>query len=112
MAASECKRAGIASGTPCPAGFVLVEPLQGDSSVAEARRLQVAAPCRRRGLGRQLMARVERHCREHGGFTKIVLSTITLHEKALRLYEACGFERRGPEKVHGTVRVVRFEKAL
>jgi GNAT superfamily N-acetyltransferase len=79
------------------AGMAGVE--RHDHECAELRRMAVAKPHRRTGIGRALLSTVESFCR-HSGYRRIVLSTSELQLPAARLYESSGY------------RLLREEKAL
>lgn len=63
-------------------GFFGLEPAGEDSS--ELRRMYVAPECRRRGVGRTLLAEAERLC-VLAGLRRLVLSTSELQPAALSL---------------------------
>jgi GNAT superfamily N-acetyltransferase len=65
------------------------DPYHGDTRVGRVRRLYVASPLRRRGIGRLLVATVIETARE--SFAQLRLRTD--REPAARFYEALGFRR-------------------
>lgn len=71
-------------------GMVGVE--RHSERTAELRRMAVAAPHRRRGLGRQLLHTAEAFCRD-SGYASMVLSTSELQVPAMKLYESSGYRR-------------------
>lgn len=56
------------------------------------RRLWVAPPCRRRGLGRRLLQEAERHARKR---SCVGVYLDTFDERVAAFYERCGFARFG-----------------
>lgn len=98
------------------AGMVAITPT-AVPGVAELRRLQVATSHRGKGLGAALVRHAEAWCRlarlpSGQRYHKMVLTTITLHAKAIRLYGLLGYERKGRPVRRGDVEVVAFEKDL
>lgn len=77
-------------------GRVVAFVLGSRPSRAEARliTLDVAAPARRRGLGRRLLAEVERRFRGMG-VERIRLETAVDNAAAIALYERLGYEKAG-----------------
>jgi putative acetyltransferase len=67
--------------------------LQGDGS-AELKSMFVTPEARGRGVGRALLAAIERAL--VGRVTMLRLETGIKQLEAIRLYEAAGFKRRGP----------------
>jgi GNAT superfamily N-acetyltransferase len=67
------------------------------------RSLAVAPGARGRGVGASLVHAVEQFARSEG-HREVVLSTTPFLGSAIRLYERCGFSRRGggPSSLHGT----------
>ncbi len=61
--------------------------------------LMVAAPYRRRGVGRRLLEQSVAWARE-SGVRKLELHVFPWNEPALSLYESFGFEREGYRKEH------------
>jgi putative acetyltransferase len=61
--------------------------------------LMVAAPYRRRGIGRALLEAAVEWARE-AGVTKLELHVFPHNEPAIRLYESFGFEREGYRRAH------------
>jgi RimJ/RimL family protein N-acetyltransferase len=61
--------------------------------------LMVAAPYRRRGVGRRLLEQAVAWARE-SGVRKLELHVFPWNEPALALYESFGFEREGYRKEH------------
>jgi putative acetyltransferase len=98
-------------------GFFGLEPAGDDSS--ELRRMYVAPECRRRGVGRTLLAEAERLC-VLAGLYRLVLSTSELQPAAVSLYRRAGYrlikEESAGEATHKTVggglRRFHFEKTL
>jgi len=63
------------------------------------------------------MRHVERWCRlvepiDGKPYVRIVLGTITLHDKAIRLYKSLGYEQKGNAVLNGSVKILRFEKDI
>jgi GNAT superfamily N-acetyltransferase len=88
-----------------PAGAFLVaylggEPVgcggwrsHGDSDeVAELKRMYTAPSARGRGVGRAVLAAVERSARDNGR-KRLILECGDRQPEAIGLYEACGYER-------------------
>ena len=67
----------------------------GRGGQAEIKRMVVDEAARGRGIGRALLAALERAAAQNS-VSLIQLETGTLSEGALALYSACGFQRRGP----------------
>ncbi len=63
---------------------------QYDDGVGEIRRLRVAVPFRRRGIGSALIETAVSFCRERQ-YLKIKLDTYMEHEAASRLFKRFGF---------------------
>jgi GNAT superfamily N-acetyltransferase len=63
-----------------------------DEATAELKRMYVDPAARGRGIGRELVAALEREARMLG-ITKVVLETGTRLAPAIRLYEAMGYAR-------------------
>lgn len=79
-----------------PDGIVGVE-LYG--SVALLRSLAVSSKCRGKGLGRALVAQVERYARSHGAMEIYLLTTT-----AERFFERLGYTQVKREAVPSTIR--------
>ena len=77
---------------------------------AELLRLQVSLRARGKGVGRRLVRVAEDYARGRA-WSNIILSTITLHDKARRLYESEGFVKV-KESNHGELTVVHYRKVL
>ena len=60
--------------------------------------IEVAEDHRRRGIGRALVERLKRTCRERG-FTKMFVSTEASNTAAMALYASTGGERGTPDTV-------------
>jgi GNAT superfamily N-acetyltransferase len=75
-------------------GLVRIYREANDLSVAQLVSMWVDPAARRRGIGRALVERALEWAREHGA-TRVILWVTETNEPALRLYEACGFERTG-----------------
>ena len=73
-----------------PVGCAALRPLDADA--AEVKRMYVAPSARRKGVGRQLLAELERMA---GGFGYRILrlETGNRQPEAVALYESCGFLR-------------------
>jgi ribosomal protein S18 acetylase RimI-like enzyme len=63
--------------------------------IADAKRMWVAPRARGIGLGRRLLAELERHARERG-VTTLRLETNRVLREAIALYRAAGFEEVAP----------------
>ncbi len=63
-----------------------------DETTAEIKRMYVDPSVRGRGIGRELVAALESEARLLG-VTRVVLETGTRLTRAIRMYEACGYER-------------------
>ena len=59
---------------------------------AELKRIYTAAHARRRGIGRAVLAAVERSAREHGR-KRMILECGDRQPEAIAMYEAAGYER-------------------
>ena len=70
-----------------------VDPYAGDTRIGRVRHLYVLTPFRRRGVGRQLVARVIERASDR--FDALRLRTN--NETAARLYEAMGFRASGED---------------
>jgi putative acetyltransferase len=93
-----------------PVGCAALRPLDADT--AEVKRMYVAPSARRKGVGRQLLAELERLA---GGFGYRILrlETGNRQPEAIALYESCGF-RRIPAfgKYIGNPVSICYEKAV
>jgi ribosomal protein S18 acetylase RimI-like enzyme len=89
-----------------PRGLILIARLDGEAvgcgvlwfhgpEVADAKRMWVAPEARGIGLGRRVLAELERHAREHG-VTTLRLETNRALREAIALYRAAGFEEVEP----------------
>jgi DNA-binding MarR family transcriptional regulator/ribosomal protein S18 acetylase RimI-like enzyme len=89
-----------------PLGLLLLARLDGEPvgcgvlwfhgpEIADAKRMWVAPRARGIGLGRRLLAELERHAREHG-VTTLRLETNRVLREAISLYRAAGFEEVAP----------------
>lgn len=65
------------------------------SGAAELKRMYTRPDARRRGVGRALLARLERDARDLG-YDRIVLETGTKQPEAIALYEHFGYTRCEP----------------
>lgn len=80
-----------------------------DGGRIELKRLYVAATHRRRGLGRALVALVERHAVDDHGATSVELWSDTRFTDAHRLYQRCGYERTGrTRRLHDPSRTTEY----
>ena len=79
--------------------------------VCEVKRLWVRPEARGRGLGRELMARIEEHARL-AGYNSAVLDTLETMEPAVRLYESLGYRRTPPYYHNPIPGAVYFRKSL
>ena len=68
-----------------------------DEETAELRRMAVAKPHRRRGIGRKLLATAESFCVK-AKYRRIVLSTSELQLPAAQLYQSSGYVMVREEK--------------
>jgi GNAT superfamily N-acetyltransferase len=85
-----------------PAGAFLVAYLNGvpvgcggwrsHRGVAELKRMYTAPSARGRGVGRAVLAAVERSARDHG-HTRMILECGVRQPEAIAMYEARGYER-------------------
>ncbi len=66
-----------------------------DESTVEIKRMYVAPSGRRQGLGRRILAELERHAAEFGYQTMLLETGIHQHA-AIALYESCGFRHIPP----------------
>lgn len=77
-------------------GLTPADALPGDRGTrVELKRLYVASTHRRRGLGRALVALVERHAVDDHGAAAVELWSDSRFVDAHRLYERCGYEHTG-----------------
>ena len=99
---------GMGALRPMPAASVEA-PAQ---DTAEVRRMFVDAAYRRRGVGWQLMAALERHAAALG-YRRLVLETGNRQAAAISLYDRAGFRRIAPFGSHvGDPTSVCFDKVL
>lgn len=89
-----------------PLGLLLLARLDGEPvgcgvlwfhgpDIADAKRMWVAPLARGIGLGRRLLAELERHARERG-VTTLRLETNRVLREAIALYRAAGFDEVAP----------------
>ena len=71
-------------------GAIVISPEFG-----ELKRMYVAPQCRGQGIAKRLLSMLESKAAELGS-TLLTLETGPFQPEALSLYEACGYERRGP----------------
>jgi len=90
----------------CGGWRVHTEPVAGRSAV-EVKRMYVAAPARRRGVGRLLLAELERTA-VAAGHGYAVLSTGIGQPEAIAMYEACGYRAVPPFGHYRSSRNARF----
>ena len=90
----------------CGGWRVHTEPVGGRSAV-EVKRMYVAAPARRRGVGRVLLAELERTA-VAAGHGYAVLNTGVGQPEAIALYEACGYRAVPPFGHYRSSRNARF----
>lgn len=90
-----------------------VAPVEAPApDTAEVRRMFVDAAYRRRAIGRQLLAALERHAAQLG-YRRLVLETGNRQAPAISLYERAGFRRIAPFGPHvGDPTSVCFGKVL
>lgn len=86
-----------------------VVPRDG-GAVAEIRRMRVAPAHQRRGIGRGLLAELERHAGAHGA-RRITLDTTEEQLAAQHLYESAGYAETG-RRTMGRFTVIDYEKTL
>ena len=79
---------------------------QTKRGTAEIRRLRVAEPFRRRGIGRRLLAHAVEFCRERG-YLKVTLDVRIEREPAIALFEQLGFHMSKAREIGGR-RIVDF----
>jgi putative acetyltransferase len=63
--------------------------------IGEVKRMYTLPECQGRGIGGQILARIEELAREEG-LARLVLETGHVHDAAYRVYERGGFTRCGP----------------
>ncbi len=73
-----------------PVGCAALRPLNAEA--AEVKRMYVAATARRKGVGRALLAELERMAGRFG-YRILRLETGNRQPEAVALYESCGFRR-------------------
>ena len=78
-------------------GCAALRPI--DAETAEVRRMYVAAAVRRRGIGRRLLAELERIALSFG-YRLLRLETGNRQPEAVALYESYGFRRIAPYGCH------------
>lgn len=71
-------------------GAIVLNPAFG-----ELKRMYVSPQCRGQGVAKRLLAMLESEAAQVG-CTLLQLETGPFQPEALGLYEACGYERRGP----------------
>jgi putative acetyltransferase len=76
-------------------GCGALKRMQDDGVYGEVKRVFVAPQFRGRGIARALMAHIEAHASDTGVIL-LRLETGVSQPEALRLYEALGYQRRGP----------------
>lgn len=77
------------------AGFY---PIPRGTNAVEIRKMYLLPGARRQGLGRYLMAALEREIAQRG-FAEIYLETATVLKEAVLLYESLGYEQLDPSEV-------------
>jgi GNAT superfamily N-acetyltransferase len=83
-----------------------------EPDAAELKRMYTRPDARRRGVGRELLARLERGARDLG-YERIVLETGTKQPEAIALYERLGYTRCEPFGQYKDYTNTRcFEKVL
>jgi GNAT superfamily N-acetyltransferase len=82
-------------GQPLACGSIVPFGELYDTTTAEVRRMYVHRDHRRRGLGRAVLAHLEREALRLG-FARLVLETGHRQQPAMQLYEADGFRRIPP----------------
>lgn len=73
--------------------------------------LGVAAPWRRHGVGRALMAGLERRARG-AGYHRLELRVVTRNEAAIALYRSLGFEPEGTQRATAIVQGERLDELM
>jgi putative acetyltransferase len=71
-------------------GAIVIHPAYG-----ELKRMYVSPRCRGQGIARRLLLLLEAKAAERGA-RLLTLETGPFQPEALGLYQACGYERRGP----------------
>lgn len=94
---------------PAAAGCIAYRPFDG--VVCEMKRLWVRPHARGSGLGRMLVAEMQRRARADG-YDRVVLDTLRSMEPALRLYLGMGYEETEPYYHNPLPDVVYLSKAL
>ena len=81
---------------------------------AEIRRVSVVPAARGQGVARELYKQVEMFVKNHKRFKRIVLSTTSLHAKALMMYKHYGFREmsRQPILLGGSIYLVNLTKDI
>ncbi|MFC6975914.1 GNAT family N-acetyltransferase [Halomicroarcula sp. GCM10025709] len=77
---------------------------------AELHRMRVAPPCQRRGIGRDLLHRLEARAAEDG-FELLLATTARRQAAAVEFYRDEGYDCVG-ESMEGEYELVHFEKRL
>ncbi len=77
---------------------------------AELRRMSVASDTRRQGIGVRLLETSEGFCRRQG-YSRIRLTTVTLLQPAIALYQKSGYRLVGEDQ-YGSISGQHFVKEL
>jgi GNAT superfamily N-acetyltransferase len=84
---------GLVDGRPVACGAIRqLDDAAAGPGAAEVKRMYVRRDMRGKGLGRAMLAALEREARTLG-FPRVVLETGTRQHEAIELYESSGFER-------------------
>lgn len=118
----EAELAGLPGPFTRPSGWLLVA-IDGDHAVGcvamrdlrdgrcEVQRLYVIPECRRRGVGRALLAEILDRARR-AGHRRVVLHTLPEMAAAVALYRACGFVETSPHGGCPIQRAIYLEKTI